>query len=71
MEDKLIKLGRLDELLELDPELFTDKHTTIITDNMKIATELAKLKVDERHPLYGALIILLDVTSGKLAKELH
>lgn len=65
------RLTRLDEFVEMDPAVFNGITKVIITDNEQIATGLCSMRVRQDHPLFGALIVLLDLTSGKAKGRLH
>lgn len=63
---------KLADLIEIERELFQSGHKVILTDSRKIADGLLNMNVPEDHPLFGALIFLVDdFTCGKSEKELH
>jgi hypothetical protein len=63
---------KLVDLLEVERKLFHSGQKIIVTDSRKIADRLLSMKVPEDHPLFGALIFLVDdFTCGKSKKELH
>ena len=63
---------KLTDLLEIERRLFHSGHKIILTDNEQIADRLLSMEVPEDHPLFGALVFLVDdFTCGKSKKELH
>lgn len=63
---------KLADLLEIEKALFHSGQKIILTDSERIADRLLSMKVPEDHPLFGALIFLVDdFACGKSQKELH
>ena len=63
---------KLADLLEIERGLFRSRDKIILTDNEQIADRLLSMKVPEDHPLFGAVVFLVDdFTCGKSKQELH
>jgi hypothetical protein len=63
---------KLADLVEIERELFQSGQKIILTDSRQIADTLLNMNLPEDHPLFGALVFLVDdFTCGKSNKELH
>ncbi len=63
---------KLSDLLQVEKTIFHSGQKIILTDSEQIADRLLSMRVPEDHPLFGALIFLVDdFTCGKSHKELH
>jgi len=61
---------KLNELARLDPHLFKKDVKVFFTDSEIIAGRLLAARADESHPMFGALVVLVDMTPDKSNKEL-
>jgi len=70
--ERSIEIMKLADLLEIERRLLYSGQKIILTDSEQIAHRLLSMEVPEDHPLFGALVFLVDdFTCGKSQKELH
>jgi hypothetical protein len=51
---------RPSDLLEIEKRLFHSGQKIILTDSRQIADRLLSMEVPEDHPLFGALVFVVD-----------
>lgn len=63
---------RLSDLLEIERRLLHSGQKIILTDSRQIADRLLSMEVPEDHPLFGALVFVVDdFACGKPKRGLH